>query len=126
MTLDVSVPRGRQKQVTLQFRQLVSVSQSITVVASAPSLLTPDPAQSIIIHDQVLDANPGARARLSRFRGFPSKPHQEESKLRSILLPALPGITASPSRSTFRSAIFSIRTIFLPMLTATAMPIRIS
>jgi hypothetical protein len=56
---DVSVYGGQQKQVTLQLRQLVSVSQSITVVASATSLLTPDPAQSIVIHDQVLDANPG-------------------------------------------------------------------
>jgi Carboxypeptidase regulatory-like domain len=59
MTSDVSVARGQQEQVILQFRQLVSVSQAITVVASAPSLLTPDPAQSIVIHDQVLDANPG-------------------------------------------------------------------
>jgi hypothetical protein len=56
---DVSVYGGQKKQVTLQLRQLVSVSQSITVVASATSLLTPDPAQSIVIHDQVLDANPG-------------------------------------------------------------------
>jgi Carboxypeptidase regulatory-like domain len=32
VTLDVSVARGRQDQVTLQFRQLVSVSQAITVV----------------------------------------------------------------------------------------------
>src|SRR5271165_3071962 len=55
----VSVAAGQQRQVGLQFQQLVSVQQSITVVASAPTLLTPDPAQSIIIHDQVLDANPG-------------------------------------------------------------------
>jgi hypothetical protein len=59
VTSVVLVSRGQQKQVITQFRQLVSVSQSITVVASAPSLLTPDPARSIVIHDQVLDANPG-------------------------------------------------------------------
>ncbi len=47
-----------QNRIELQFQQLVSVQQSITVVASAPSVLTPDPAQSVIIHDQVLDANP--------------------------------------------------------------------
>ena len=59
VTLDISVSRGQQKQVTLQFRQPVSVSQAITVAATAPSLLTPDPAQSIVIHDPLLDANPG-------------------------------------------------------------------
>lgn len=56
VTLDVSVARGQQKQVALQFRQLASVSQAVTVVASIPSLLTPHPAQTIVIHDQVLDA----------------------------------------------------------------------
>jgi hypothetical protein len=50
---------NRNRLVSLQFRQLVSVTQAITVVASAPSSLTPDPAQSIVVHDQVLDANPG-------------------------------------------------------------------
>jgi hypothetical protein len=59
VVLDVSLATGQQKQINLRFRQLVSIVQAITVVASAPSSLTPDPAQSIIVHDQVLDANPG-------------------------------------------------------------------
>ena len=46
-------------EIDLRFQQIASVLQSITVVATSPSSLTPDPAQSIIIHDQVLDANPG-------------------------------------------------------------------
>jgi len=56
---DVSLGAGDHKEVTLQFRQLVSVLQAITVVSSAPSALTPDPAQTVVVHDQVLDANPG-------------------------------------------------------------------
>lgn len=56
---DISLASGELTEITLQFQQISSVLQSITVVASAPSLLTPDPAQSIILHDQVLDANPG-------------------------------------------------------------------
>jgi len=59
VVVDVSLATGQQKQINLRFRQLVSIVQAITVVASAPSSLTPDPAQSIIVHDQVLDANPG-------------------------------------------------------------------
>jgi hypothetical protein len=56
---DVAVSSGRLQEITIQFQQIVSNQQQVTVVASAPSLLTPDPAQSIFIHDQVLDANPG-------------------------------------------------------------------
>src|SRR5271167_111227 len=56
---DISVASGEQREINLQFPQISSVLQSIIVVASSPSSLTPDPAQSIIIHDQVLDANPG-------------------------------------------------------------------
>jgi len=56
---DISLASGEHTEITLQFQQISSVLQSITVVASAPSALTPDPAQSIILHDQVLDANPG-------------------------------------------------------------------
>ena len=41
---NVSIPAGQEKEITLQFKQVVSILQSITVVASSPSLLTPDPA----------------------------------------------------------------------------------
>ena len=55
----VSMAAGQQKEINLQFQQLASVLQAITVVALSTSLLTPDPAQTVLIHDQVLDANPG-------------------------------------------------------------------
>ena len=55
----VSVGAGQPTNTDVQFQQIASSIQSVTVVASEPSSLTPDPAQSIIIHDQVLDANPG-------------------------------------------------------------------
>src|SRR5271157_2246798 len=45
--VDVSLAAGQQKEVNLQFQQLASVLQAITVVASSPSLLTPDPAQTV-------------------------------------------------------------------------------
>ena len=59
VTVDISLIAGQQREVRVQFEQLVSVLQAITVVASAPSSLTPDPAETVVIHDQVLDANPG-------------------------------------------------------------------
>jgi hypothetical protein len=41
---DVSVAAGQTSEITLQFTQVVSVLQSITVVASSPSVLAPDPS----------------------------------------------------------------------------------
>jgi hypothetical protein len=122
---DVAVASGQQKQVSLQFRQLVSVSQAITVVASAPSSLTPDPAQSIVVHDQVPDANPAGRALRSQFRDFLSKLPREGLKHPNISLQVSPEITASPALSIFRSGTFSTLIICPPTSTATAMPIPI-
>ncbi|MBV8438433.1 MAG: carboxypeptidase regulatory-like domain-containing protein [Silvibacterium sp.] len=51
---NVSVAVGRESEINVQFRQIAPVSQQVTVVASEPSSLTPDPAQSVIVHDQVL------------------------------------------------------------------------
>ena len=41
------------------------------MTASAPSSLTPDPSQSIIVHDQVLDANPGRPGATISIPGLP-------------------------------------------------------
>lgn len=47
-------------EVTIQFREVASLRQAVTVTgSSAPSALTPDPAEHVVVHDQVLDANPG-------------------------------------------------------------------
>lgn len=59
VSIDFSLGPAEQKSLTLQFQHLAPVLLSITVVASSPSSLTPDPAQTVVIHDQFLDANPG-------------------------------------------------------------------
>jgi hypothetical protein len=47
-------------EITLQFREVASLRQAVTVTGSSvASALTPDPAQHVVVHDQVLDANPG-------------------------------------------------------------------
>jgi hypothetical protein len=123
---DVSLAAGQQKEVDLQFQQLASVLQAITVVASSPSLLTPDPAQTVVIHDQVLDANPGRPGRRFPSLDFPLKPRPVESKHHSISRRVLQEIMASRSLSFFKLATFSIQTTFLPMPMAMATPIRMS
>lgn len=93
---DVSVAAGQQSEINLQFRQLVSVLQSITVLASSPSSLTPDPAQTIVIHDQVLDANPGRPGAPISIPGLPIETASGGIKAPQYFAPAWPGITVSP------------------------------
>jgi Carboxypeptidase regulatory-like domain len=58
---DVTVSPGQSSaEITLQFREVASLRQAVTVTgSSAPSALTPDPSEHVVVHDQVLDANPG-------------------------------------------------------------------
>jgi Carboxypeptidase regulatory-like domain len=102
VTLDVSVAFGQQQKVTLQFRQLVSVSQAITVVASAPSLLTPDPAHSIIIHDQVLDANPGRPGAPISIPGLPIETASGGIKAPQYFAPGVAGDHGEPIAQYFQ------------------------
>src|SRR5262249_61328232 len=48
---------GQDREIVLQFRQMTSAVQAITVVATVPSSLTPDPAQTVIVHAQCTDSN---------------------------------------------------------------------
>jgi hypothetical protein len=102
VTVDVSISRRQQKQVILQFRQLVSVSQSVTVVASAPSLLTPDPARSILIHDQVLDANPGRPGAPISIPGLPIETASGGIKAPQYFAPGVAGDHGDPIAQFFQ------------------------
>ena len=52
VSADVTVSDGQEASVELKFVQIASVRQAVTVVgASAPSSLTPDPSERIVIHD---------------------------------------------------------------------------
>jgi carboxypeptidase family protein len=57
VTHDISV-FSRSTLENVKFRSVSSL-QTISVVASAPDALTPDPSERMFIHDQLLEANPG-------------------------------------------------------------------
>ena len=92
----VSVAAGQQQSVDLQFQQLAAVHQSITVVASAPSIMTPDPAQSIVIHDQVLDANPGRPGAPISIPGLPIETASGGIKAPQYFAPGVAGDHGEP------------------------------
>ncbi len=99
---NVSLGAGQQQQVSLQFQQIVSVRQSITVVASAPSVLTPDPAQSIIVHDQVLDANPGRPGAPISLPGLPIETASGGIKAPQYFAPGVAGDHGEPIAQFFQ------------------------
>jgi len=100
--LDVSLAEGEQKEVILQFRQLVSVLQAITVVSAAPSALTPDPAQTVLIHDQVLDANPGRPGAPISLPGLPIETASGGIKAPQYFAPGVAGDHGEPIAQFFQ------------------------
>ena len=99
---DVAVSSGRLQEITIQFQQIVSNQQQVTVVASAPSLLTPDPAQSIFIHDQVLDANPGRPGAPISIPGLPIETASGGIKAPQYFAPGVAGDHGEPIAQYFQ------------------------
>jgi hypothetical protein len=100
--VDVSVAAGQISEVTLQFTQVVSVLQSITVFASSPSVLAPDPSQMIFIHDQVLDANPGRPGAPISIPGLPIETASGGIKAPQYFAPGVAGDHGEPIAQYFQ------------------------
>src|SRR5580704_2863692 len=103
---DISVGSGAQKPVTLQFQQLVSSQQQVTVVASVPALETPDPAQTVVIHDQVLDANPGRPGAPISIPGLPIETASGGIKAPQYFAPGVAGDHGEPIAQYFQIGSF--------------------
>ncbi len=98
----ISVASGQQQQITLQFQQLVSSQQQVTVVASVPALETPDPAQTVVIHDQVLDANPGRPGAPISIPGLPIETASGGIKAPQYFAPGVAGDHGEPIAQYFQ------------------------
>ena len=103
---DVSVASGQQQEINVQFQQILANQQQVTVVASAPSILTPDPAQSIIIHDQVLDANPGRPGAPISIPGLPIETASGGIKAPQYFAPGVAGDHGEPIAQYFQIGSF--------------------
>ena len=104
--LSVPVGSGKPAEVRLQFKQIISEQQSVTVVASEPSSLTPDPAQSVIIHDQVLDANPGRPGAPISIPGLPIETASGGIKAPQYFAPGVAGDHGEPIAQYFQIGTF--------------------
>ncbi len=93
---------NEQKSITLQFTQLATVLQFITVIASSPSSLTPDPSQTVVIHDQVLDANPGRPGAPISIPGLPIETASGGIKAPQYFAPGVAGDHGEPVAQFFQ------------------------
>lgn len=93
----ISISGAKEVAVTLQFKQIASVPQAITIVSSsAPSSLTPDPSERIVIHDQVLDANPGRPGAPISIPGLPIETASGGIKAPQYFAPGVAGDHGEP------------------------------
>jgi hypothetical protein len=99
---DVSIASGQPTEITLQFQQIVSLQQQVTVVASVPALETPDPAQTVVIHDQVLDANPGRPGAPISIPGLPIETASGGIKAPQYFAPGVAGDHGEPIAQYFQ------------------------
>ncbi len=99
---NVGIAAGQEQHVNLQFQQVASSLQQVTVVASEPSSLTPDPAQSIIIHEQVLDANPGRPGAPISIPGLPIETASGGIKAPQYFAPGVAGDHGEPIAQYFQ------------------------
>ena len=102
VVLNVGVTTGQQQAVNLQFQQIASSVQAVTVVASAPSVLTPDPSQSIVVHDEVLDANPGRPGAPISIPGLPIETASGGIKAPQYFSPGVAGDHGEPIAQFFQ------------------------
>src|SRR5580658_6440967 len=97
ISLTLVVGNGQPSEIDLQFRQFASMRQAITVVgASAPSTLTPDPSEHVIVHDQVLDANPGRPGAPVSLPGLPIETASGGIKAPQYFSPGVAGDHGEP------------------------------
>ena len=102
VSTDFKIGEGQQKEIVLQFLQITSVSQAITVVASAPSSLAPDPSQTVVVHDQVLEANPGRPGAPISLPGLPIETASGGIKAPQYFAPGVAGDHGEPIAQFFQ------------------------
>jgi len=99
---DLAVTSAPLQNFTIQFQQIASAIQAVTVVASAPSSLSPDPSQNLVIHDDVLDANPGRPGAPISIPGLPVETASGGIKAPQYFAPGVAGDHGEPIAQYFQ------------------------
>src|ERR1700678_1530563 len=93
---DISVAEGKPTEINLRFKQLASVNQSVTVFGTSTSALDPDSSERVVVHDQVLDANPGRPGAPISIPGLPIETASGGIKAPQYFAPGVAGDHGEP------------------------------
>lgn len=102
VSADVTVDAVAAAEIALQFQKLASTSQSVTVFGSAPSALAPDPSAQVVVHDQVLEANPGRPGAPISIPGLPIETASGGIKAPQYFAPGVAGDHGEPIAQFFQ------------------------
>ncbi|HEX8892063.1 MAG TPA: carboxypeptidase-like regulatory domain-containing protein [Terriglobales bacterium] len=101
-SIEVSVLGAQTNHATLQFVQISTQNQNVVVVASEPAALTPDPSERILVHDEVLEANPGRPGAPISIPGLPIETASGGIKAPQYFAPGVAGDHGEPIAQYFQ------------------------
>ena len=93
---NITIVAGQQNEADLQFLKLAEQIQRLDVVATAPEVLAPDPGQKILVHDEVLEANPGRPGAPISIPGLPIETASGGIKAPQYFAPGVAGDHGEP------------------------------
>jgi hypothetical protein len=102
VSVEISLLAGQAKRADLRFTQLAAQNQTIAVVASEPAALTPDPSERTLIHDELLEANPGRPGAPISIPGLPIETASGGIKAPQYFAPGVAGDHGEPIAQYFQ------------------------
>jgi hypothetical protein len=93
---NVSVVAGQPNTLDVQFDKLAPQEQQLTVTASEPAVLTPDPSERTLVHNDVLEANPGRPGAPISIPGLPIETASGGIKAPQYFAPGVAGDHGEP------------------------------
>ena len=99
---NIAIVAGQRNEADLQFLKLAEQIQRVDVVATAPEVLTPDPGQKILVHDEVLEANPGRPGAPISIPGLPVETASGGIKAPQYFAPGVAGDHGEPIAQFFQ------------------------
>lgn len=102
VSIEVSLVAGQSNRVDLRFNRVAQQNQRVTVIASEPAALTPDPSERILIHDELMEANPGRPGAPISIPGLPIETASGGIKAPQYFAPGVAGDHGEPIAQYFQ------------------------
>ena len=102
VTALVTVAAVEMNLADLRFTRLSSQKQEVVVVAGEPAALAPDPAERFLIHDEVIEANPGRPGAPISIPGLPIETASGGIKAPQYFAPGVAGDHGEPIAQFFQ------------------------